>query len=114
MTVPRVSITMGPNRKSLRDKFFPALFGGEYINANFWKILGHIVNHGGLSIPDPQLSADSTYNTSKSASGELVDSLPGGSALRACVRRAIAVASKERNQIGMADLARQKELLGGQ
>ena len=67
-TVPRVGTLMGPIEEALREKFFPALFGGEEINANFRKILGHSVKHRGLGITDPQLSADSAYNTSKAAS----------------------------------------------
>ena len=35
-TVPRVGTLMGPIDEALREKFFPALFGGEEINANFW------------------------------------------------------------------------------
>ena len=60
---------MGPIEEALRDKPPPALFRGEEINADFRKILGHIVNHGGLGIPDPRLSAESAYNTFKAASG---------------------------------------------
>ena len=56
-TVPRVGTLMGPIEEALRDKFFPALFGGEEINADFWQILGHSIKHGGLGIPDPWLSA---------------------------------------------------------
>ena len=90
---------MGPIEDILTAKLFPALFGGEEINTNFWLVLGHSVNHGGLGIPDPRLSAESAYNNSKVASGELVDSLLGGTALiyighRACVRRASAGARK--------------------
>ena len=36
---------MGPIEEALREKFFPALFGGEEINADFWKILGHSVKN---------------------------------------------------------------------
>ena len=54
-TVPGVGTLMCPIEEALREKFFPALFRGEDINANFWKILGHSVKHGGLSIPDPRL-----------------------------------------------------------
>ena len=68
---------MGPLEEALREKFFPSLFGGEEITAKFWRILGHSVKHGGLDIPDPRLSAESAYNTSKEASRELVDSLLG-------------------------------------
>ena len=83
---------MGPIEEALREKFFPAIFVGEEIKSNFRKILGHSVKHGGLGIPYPRLSAESAYNTSKAASGELVESLLGGTALnyivhRACVRR---------------------------
>ena len=47
---------MGPIEEALREKFFPALFWGEEINADSWKILGHSVKHGGLGIPNPRLS----------------------------------------------------------
>ena len=49
---------MVPIEEVLREKFFPALFGGEEINANFRKIIGHSVDHGGLGILDPRLSAE--------------------------------------------------------
>ena len=80
-TVPGVGTLMGPIEESLREKPPPALFGGGDINSNFWKILGHIVNHSGLSITDLRLSAESAYNTYKEDSGELLDSLLGGSTL---------------------------------
>ena len=51
--VPGVGTLMGPIEDALRDKFFPALFGGEEINADFWLILVHSVEHSGLGIPDP-------------------------------------------------------------
>ena len=44
-TVPGVGTLMGPLEEALREKFFPSLFGGEEINADFWKILGHSVKH---------------------------------------------------------------------
>ena len=68
-TVPRVGTLMGPIEEALRGKFFPLLFRGEEIHANFRKILGHSVKHEGLGIPDPRLSSESAYNTSKAASG---------------------------------------------
>ena len=79
---------MGPIEEAKREKFFPSLFGGEEINANFWKILGHSVKHGRLCIPDPLLSAECAYNTSKEASRDLVDSLLGGSVLNYVGHRA--------------------------
>ena len=83
---------MGPIDEALREKLFLLLFGGEEIDTDFRKILGHIVKHGGLVIPDPRLSAECAYNTSKEASRELVDSLLVGSVLnyvghRSCVRK---------------------------
>ena len=92
-TVPGVGTLMGPIEESLREKFFLSLFGGEEITAQFRKILGHSIKHGGLGIQEPWLSVESVYNTSKEAIRELVDSLLGGSVLnyvghRACVRKA--------------------------
>ena len=62
-------------------------------------------------MPDPHLSAGSSYNTSKAASGELIDSLLGDTALnyvghRAYARRASVIARKERKHVGLAELAR--------
>ena len=82
-------------------------FAGEEINANVRQILGHSLKHGGLGIPDPRLSSESAYNTSKAASREMVDSLLGGSVLnyvghRACVRKA---SQSERLSKRIADLS---------
>ena len=90
---PGVCTLMDHICEALREKFPPLLFGGEEIDTDFRKILGHSINYGGLCIPDPRQSAECAYNTSKAASRELVDSLLGGSALnyvghRACVRKA--------------------------
>ena len=110
---------MVPIEEFPREKFFSAQFGGEDINANFWKILGHIGKHGGLCIQEPRLSADSAYITSKTAIRELVGSLLIGSALncighRACIRGASAGASRENMHVELADMARRKELAGFQ
>ena len=56
-TIPGVGTLVGPIEEALRVKFFPVVFGGEEINANFRKILCHSIKHGGLGIPDPWLSA---------------------------------------------------------
>ena len=87
-TVPGVGTLMCPIEEALREKCFPSLFGGEEINADFRKILGYSVKHGGLGIPDPRLSAESAYNTSKAASRELLDSLIGSSVLNCVGHRA--------------------------
>ena len=97
---------MGLIEEALREKCFPTIFRGEDINCSFSKILGHCVKYGILGIQDPRLSAESAYNTSKSAIEELVDSLLGGSAFnyvghRACVRRASVGARKEIKCVGM-------------
>ena len=59
---------MGYIEEALREKVSPLLFGGEEITAKFRKILGHSVKHGGLGIPDPWLSAECAYSTSKASS----------------------------------------------
>ena len=102
-----------------REKLSPTLFGGEEINSEFWKILGHHIKHGGLGIPGPPVPADIAYNISKAASGELVDSFLGGTTLnnvchRVCVHGAIADAIKYQNPVEMAELARQTKLAGVQ
>ena len=93
--------------------------GGEDINTDFRKILGHSVKHGGLGITDPRLSVESLYNTSKAASGELVDYLLEGSALkyvvhRECVRRSNSGARKERKHVELADMVRPNNLSSDQ
>ena len=105
--------------EALREKFFPTLLGEQEINANFRKILGHTVKHGGLGILHPWLSEDSAHNTPKVASRELVYSIFGGSVLnyvghRACVRGESAGERKQRKHLEMADMDIQKELAGGQ
>ena len=102
---------MGPIEEALREKFFPALFGREEINADFQKILCHNVNHGGLDIPYPRLSAECAYNISKAASGGLVESLLGGTALnyvghRACVRKASQTARRTKMSVDLAEVFR--------
>ena len=68
-TVPRVRTLMIPIEESIREILFPELLGEEEVNVNFWKILGRSVKHGGLGIPDPQLSAENAYSTSKASCG---------------------------------------------
>ena len=58
-TVPGVGTLMGPIKEVLREKFLPELFRGGGDHANFRKILGHSVKHGGLGILYPRLSAES-------------------------------------------------------
>ena len=43
----------GPIEEALREKFFPALFGGEDINADFRQILFRSIKHGSLCIRTP-------------------------------------------------------------
>ena len=99
----------GPKREILPH----AIRGG--VNADYRKILGHSVKNSDLGIPDPRLSAESAYNSSKAASGELVDSLLGGTALnyvghRACVFWASAGGRKERKYVEMVELDRKRIL----
>ena len=113
-TVPGVGTLMSPIEEALRDKFFPLLFGGEEITADFRKILGHSVKHGGLGIPDPRLSAECAYNTSKAASRELVDSLIGGSVLnyvghRACICKDSQTARLSKRSVKLAEIFKRQE-----
>ena len=94
-------------------------FGGEEIDADFRKILGHSVKYGGLGIPDPWLSAESADITSKAASRELVDSLLGGSVLnyvghRACIRKASQTVRLSKRSVELAKIFKQQEQVGGQ
>ena len=107
-TVPGVGTLMGPIEESLREKLPPALFGGKEINSNFRKILVHSANNGSLGIPEPQMSAESAYNTSNASSEELIDSLLGGTSLnyvvhRACVRKASTGVKKDLKHVEMVE-----------
>ena len=118
-TVPIVGTLVGPIEEALREKLFPPLFVGEEMNTDFRKNLGHSVKHDGLGIPYPQLSAESAHNTSKAASGELIDSMLGVTVLnyvghRAYVRWASARVGKERKHVELEKLARHKDLAGCQ
>ena len=110
---------MGPIEEAIREKFFPALFGREEINADFRQILGRSVKYGGLVIPYPLLSVEIVYNTCKEASRELVESLLGGSALnyvghKACIRKTSLAERCAKIHIELQELARRKDLAGGQ
>ena len=61
------------------------------------------------------MSEESAYNTSKADSGELVDSLIGGTALnyignRSCVCRESLAARREKMHVKLGDLDRKEEL----
>ena len=109
---------MGPIEEALREKLFPALFGGEDITADFRQILGHSVKHGGLGIPDPRSSVESAYNTSTAARGELVDSILEGSVLnyvghRACVNKAIQMMRHAKMSVELSEIFKQWDQAGG-
>ena len=108
--VSGVGTLMDPIEEAIRETFSPALFGGEEINTNFWKLLGHSVKHGRLGILDPRSSEACAYNTSKADHRELVGSLLGGNALNyvghmACVRGARAGTRKDWQYVEMEYLA---------
>ena len=118
-TVPGVDTLVGPIEEALREKLFPALIGVEQINSDFCQILGYSVKHVGLGIPDPWLSAESTYNTYKAASGELLESLLGDFTLkyvghRACIHRESAASQREIKYVELAIMDEKKELASGQ
>ena len=81
MNVTGVGTLTGPIGDALRDDFLPAIFGGEEVSADLREILGHSVKCGGLGIPNPRLSAERAYSTSKAASKVLIGSLLGGTNL---------------------------------
>ena len=65
------------------------------------------------------MSAERAYNTSKTASGELVDSLLGGSVLnhvgqRACICKASQTMRQINISVELADVFRRQEQAGGQ
>ena len=65
------------------------------------------------------MSEESAYNTSKEASGEMVDSLLGGSTFnyvghRSCIRKASLAARQENRNVEFGEQAREKGLAGGQ
>ena len=67
---------------ALREALFPALFGGEEVSADLIEIIGHSVKRRGLDIPDPGLSEEHAYNTSKASNEVLLGSLLGGNDLK--------------------------------
>ena len=77
-TVPGVGSLIDPIEYALIVAFLPELFGGEEVISDLIEILGHSVIHRGLGIPDPLLTEERAYNTSKAASEVLVVSLLGG------------------------------------
>ena len=118
-TVPGVGTLVGPIEEALREKFFPTLFGGEEITADFRKILGQSVKNDGLGIPHPRLSAESAYNTSKAASRELVYSLLGGSVLNYVGHRTFICKARQtvwlsKRSVKLAEIFKRQEQAGGQ
>ena len=56
ITIPKVGNLVGPIETSLRETFFPALFGWYNVNSNLWQILVHSIKHGGLELLNPHQS----------------------------------------------------------
>ena len=52
-TVQRVITLMSSVEEDLKETLFPALFGVEEVDADFWKLLGHIVKQDGLGRTAP-------------------------------------------------------------
>ena len=103
---------------SLREAFFPTLFGGEEIRSDLREILGNSVKCGGLGTPQPRLSAERMYNTSKASSEVLVGSLLGGTNLnyiahKTCVRRASTDGRRHQELAEKLVLLRNKDLADG-
>ena len=99
--VPGVGFLMGPIEDSLREAFFPAIFGLKEVSDDLRKIQRHIMKKSGQFIPEPCLLMDCAYNNYKVASEVLVGSLIGGTDLnyvahKRCVRRASVNGRKQR------------------
>ena len=88
MIVPEVGTTNVLIDISLRKTLFPALLVGEEFYTNFRKTLVHSITCGGLGIPEPRRSEESSYSTSKANYGELVGSIVGGIELKYIGNRA--------------------------
>ena len=117
-TVTGVGTLMGPIEDALREAFFPEIFRGKDVSANFSETLGRSMKRGGLGIPDSCLSAEHVYNTSKAASKVLVGSLLGGTNLnyvahKASVCRSSAYGQKQQEFSYIEALTRRKELADG-
>ena len=115
-TFPGVSSMMGPIEDSLREAFYPAIFGEEEVSTDLREILGHSAKHVGLGITEPQLLSECAYNTSKSASEVLIGSLIGGTSLnyishKECIHRASADRQKQRKFSETKALTIWKELM---
>ena len=95
------------------------LLGGEEVTVDFRKILGYSVKHVSLGIPNPGLSVECAYNTSKADSRELVDYLLGGYVFnyvghRACVRNSSQTARLRQKSVELADIFKRKDQAGVQ
>ena len=109
---------MGPREDSLREDFFPELFGEEEVSADLREILCYSVKRGGLGILDPRLLAERAYNILKEVIEVLVGSLLGGTDLnyvahKGFVRRYRADGRKQRGLADKAVVSRRKELADG-
>ena len=108
----------GSFRGFLKRGLFPDLFRGEEFSANLREILGHSMKCGGLVIPDPWLSVERAYNTSKASSAVLVGTLLGGTNLnyvahKGCICRASADGRNQQELAENAVLWRRKEMVDG-
>ena len=89
-TILDVSLLLEPIERAIRDKFLPALLSVETIGA---EMLSNGVKQAGLGVRHPVESADTQFQTSKSACAVLTEALSHGTAFdlgehRAAVKKA--------------------------
>ena len=74
-TTPNISTQLQPLETAISTQFIPALFNSPLTDPSLRQLLSLPVNKGGLNILNPVQLSDILYNSSKSATTLLVDSL---------------------------------------
>ena len=102
-----------PLETAIRTVLLPALFGGAdptEISPDLRSVLSLPIRHGGISLPDPTVTADTNHTTSSVCTALLTDSLLDGTELslvdhQKCMAEGKKGATTERNATATADLA---------
>lgn len=98
-TCPSIGFTFAPIETALREEFIPALLGVESISGEDRELFAHGVKRGGLAIRNPVETAIPLYESSKSATSVLVESMLEGRLLNiAAHQEQVKLASAETRQ----------------
>ncbi|KAL3795565.1 hypothetical protein ACHAWO_009861 [Cyclotella atomus] len=116
-TCPSIGFTFAPIEVALREEFIPALLGVESISGEDRELYAHGVKRGGLAIRNPVETAVPLYESSKSATSELVESMLEGKSLNLAlhqekVKLASEEARKTRAHLESALLREREEDMG--